>query len=145
VRFGEGDPAGFVYTVVFSEYALSAVELLYGSLFRTLAARARRESGLVTLTRALELFPQLVRPDDEFDMTVTVADIRTHNYVLAIAARTPAGVEVFQAVLTPICGACDVRRAIKISPAFRVALERYRTACAGSPQERAGVLETQSH
>src|SRR6266404_3782369 len=146
VKFGECDPAGFVYTVVFGEYVLSAAELLYGSLFGSTPQRVRNEIGLVTPTRALEFdFRSSLRPDDEFDMTVTVADIRTHSYVLAIDARTPPGVDVFRAVLTPICVARDVRRAIKIPPAFRVALEHYRTACAARAVEPAGALETQSY
>jgi acyl-CoA thioesterase FadM len=146
VKFGECDPAGFVYTVVFGEYAVSAAELLYGSLFGSTPQRVRNEIGLDTPTRALEFdFRNSLRPDDEFDMTVTVADIRTRTYVLAIDARTPAGVDVFRAVLTPICVARDVRHAIKIPPAFRIALEQYRTACAASAVESTGALETQSH
>jgi acyl-CoA thioesterase FadM len=146
VKFGECDPAGFVYTVVFGEYTVSAAELFYGSLFGSTPQRVRNEIGLDTPTRALEFdFRNSLRPDDEFDMTVTVADIRTRTYVLAINARTPLGIDVFQALLTPICVARDVRRAMKIPEAFRIALEQYRTACAASAVAPMGIIDTQSH
>jgi acyl-CoA thioester hydrolase len=70
-----------------------------------------------------------LRPDDEFDMTVSVADIRTRTYVLHIAARTPEGNDVFHAVLTPICIVQEERRAINIPAPFKAALEKYRAAC----------------
>jgi acyl-CoA thioesterase FadM len=129
VKFGECDPAGVVYTVVFCEYVISSAELFYGSLFGMAPQRARDEIGFDTPTRALAFdFRSVLRPDDEFDVTVTVADIRTQTYVLAMDARTLASVDVFHAKLTPVCIARDVRRAIKIPLAFRTELERYRAA-----------------
>lgn len=140
VKFGDCDPAGVVYTVTFGEYVISAAELFYGALFGTTPQRAKNEFGLNTPTRALELdFRSSLRPDDEFDMTVSVADIRTRTYVLHIAARTPEGNDVFHAVLTPICIVQEERRAINIPAPFKAALEKYRAACfaarVGAPTE----------
>jgi acyl-CoA thioester hydrolase len=130
VKWGDCDPAGVVYTVTFAEYVISAAELFYGSLFDTTPQRAKDEFGFGTPTRALAFdFRGSLRPDDEFDMTVTVADIRTRTYVLNIAARTMEGADVFHADLTPICVARDERRSIVIPESFRAALERYRAAC----------------
>jgi acyl-CoA thioesterase FadM len=131
VKWGDCDPAGVVYTVTFSEYVISAAELFYGSVFGTTPQRAKDEFGFGTPTRALEFdFRSSLRPDDEFDMTVTVEDIRTRTYVLQIAARTPECVDVFQARLTPVCVARGERRSIAIPARFRTALEQYRAACA---------------
>lgn len=142
MKFGECDLAGVVYTVAFSEYVISAAELFYGSLFGNTPRRVHNEIGLCTPTRALEFdFRSSLRPDDEFDIAITVTDIRTHTYVLTIDARTPAGVDVFRAQLTPICTAQDERRAIKIPSVFRTALERYRTACAATVAHAAVVSQ----
>jgi len=131
VKWGDCDPAGVVYTVTFAEYVISAAELFYGLVFDTTPQRAKDEFGFGTPTKALAFeFRSSLRPDDEFDMTVTVTDIRTRTYVLHIVARTPTGTDVFHADLTPICVARGERRSIVIPEAFRAALERYRVACA---------------
>ncbi|RZL95683.1 MAG: thioesterase [Variovorax sp.] len=133
VKWGECDPAGVVYTVTFSEYVISAAELFYGALFDTTPQRAKREQGFGTPSRALSFdFQCSLRPDDEFDMTVTVADIHSRTYVLDITGRTPQGEVVFVAKLTPVCVARDERRSIEIPDSFRQALQRYRDACANA-------------
>lgn len=71
-----------------------------------------------------------LRPDDEFDISVTVVDIRRRTYVLDITGRTPLGKVVFIATLTPVCVARDQRRAIEIPDKFRQALHRHRDDCA---------------
>lgn len=139
VKWGECDPAGVVYTVSFSEYLISAAELFYGALFETTPRRAKREQGFGTPSRALSFdFRRSLRPDDDFEMTVTVADVKSRTYVLDITARTPQGEVVFVATLTPVCVARDERRSIEIPRAFRRALLAYRDACiaaAGTNQE----------
>lgn len=135
VKWGDCDPAGVVYTVTFSEYVISAAELFYGALFDTTPQRAKREQGFGTPTRALSFdFRRSLRPDDEFELTVHVGEIRSRSYVLDMVARTPEGELVFIAKLTPVCVARDERRSIEIPPAFRQALERYRDACGPAPQ-----------
>jgi acyl-CoA thioester hydrolase len=134
VKWGECDPAGVVYTVSFSEYVISAAELFYGALFDTTPQRAKREQGFGTPSRSLCFdFRRSLRPDDEFDMTVTVAELHSRTYVLDITGRTPQGEVVFVATLTPVCVARDERRSIEIPAAFRQALERYQAACPSRP------------
>ena len=133
VKWGDCDPAGVVYTPTFSEYVISAAELFYGSLFGTTPQRAKHEQGFGTPSRALSFdFRLSLRPDDEFDMTVTVAGIHSRTYVLDITGRTPAGEVIFVAMLTPVCVARDERRSIDIPPAFREALERYQAGSGNS-------------
>jgi acyl-CoA thioester hydrolase len=144
VKFGECDPAGVAYTVVFSEYVISAAELFYGFLFGSTPQRVRDQLNFATPTRALEFdFRRGLWPDDEFDMSVAVADIRRSTYVLEVTARTPAGAVVFSARLTPICIVLDQRRAIAIPEPFRAALERYRAATAGTESDAATQLQPQ--
>lgn len=131
VKWGDCDPAGVVYTVTFSEYVISAAELFYGALFGTTPQRAKEQQGFGTPSRALSFdFQRSLRPDEEFDMTVTVADVQSRTYVLDITARTPQGDVVFVAKLTPVCVAREERRSIDIPDSFRQALQGYRDRCA---------------
>ncbi|MDC6085267.1 acyl-CoA thioesterase [Burkholderia cenocepacia] len=133
VKWGECDPAGAVYTATFADYVICAAELFYGALLADTPQRAKRALGFGTPSRALSFdFIGSLRPDDEFDMTVQVADVRHRSYVLDIVARTPQGAAVFNARLTPVCVAHDERRSIDIPPAFREALLDYQRDCAGA-------------
>ncbi len=133
VKWGECDPAGVVFTVVFAEYVISAAELFYLVLFDGALQRIKARLGFATPTRALEFdFRSSLRPQDEFDMTVRVDEIRSRTYALAIVARAPDGDDVFRARLTPICVAGEERRAIEIPAEFRSALERYRAECSAA-------------
>ncbi len=131
VKWGECDPAGVVYTVVFSEYVMSAAELFYGALFQTTPQRAKDAQGFGTPTRALAFdFQRSLRPDDEFELTVLVAAIGRSSYALEITARTLPGEGVFSARLTPVCVASHERRPIELPDAFRAALRAYQSGCA---------------
>ena len=133
VKWGECDPAGVVYTATFADYVIGAAELFYGALLGTTPQRAKNELGFGTPSRALSFdFLRSLRPDEEFDMTVYVAEVRSRTYVLHIAATTPQGEPVFNARLTPVCVARPERRSIEIPPAFRQALLDYQRDC-GSP------------
>lgn len=134
VKWGDCDPAGVVYTVTFAEYVICAAELFYEALFGTTPQKAKNEVGFGTPTRSLTFdFQRSLRPDEEFDMTVRVADIRSRTYVLDIHARTPAGETVFIAQLTPVCVARAERRSIELPPRLREALEKYRQQCGEAP------------
>jgi acyl-CoA thioesterase FadM len=134
VKWGECDPAGVVYTATFADYVISAAELFYGALFGTLPQQAKDELGFGTPSRALSFdFVRSLRPDEEFDMTVRVADVRSRTYVLDIAATTPHGEPVFNALLTPVCVARPERRSIDIPPVFRQTLLDYQRDCGGRP------------
>jgi acyl-CoA thioester hydrolase len=131
VKWGECDPAQVVYTVSFSEYVISAAELFYGSLFEGTPQRIKDEHGFGTPSRTLSFdFLRSLRPDEEFDMTVSVGAINSRTYTLEIAARTTGGDDVFVAQLTPICVARGERRAIEIPSLFRTRLERHKRECA---------------
>ena len=134
VRWGECDPAGVVYTAVFADYVISAAELFYGALFGTTPQQAKSTLGFGTPSRALSFdFLSSLRPDEEFDMTVHVADVRQRTYVLEIVATTPSGEPVFNARLTPVCVARPERRSIDIPPDFRQALLDYQRDCDTAP------------
>jgi len=74
-RWSECDPAGVVYTVNFCEYVASAFELFMAELLGGPLQTMKQRHGLATPARALTLeFTGPLRPDEEFVMTVAVAD-----------------------------------------------------------------------
>lgn len=132
VRWGDCDPAGVVYTGQFGDYVISAVELFYEYLIGSPINHARKIHGFGTPTRALEFdFRSWLSPDDDFDMAITVVAIRTHSYVLNIAARKADGREVFYSKLTPVCVSQTEHKAIAIPAILREPLQRYEKACLG--------------
>lgn len=134
VRWGECDPAGVVYTATFSDYVISIAELFYGSLFGGKPQAVKHRHAFGTPTRALEFdFRRSLWPDDTFDVTVEVADVRTRTFTLLMTARKADGDIAFVARLTPICIQRGVRESIEMPDVLRSALERYRAAFAQAP------------
>jgi acyl-CoA thioester hydrolase len=121
VRFGECDPAGVVYTVRFSDYAVSAMELFLAELLQARRAQQAEIYGVDMPLKALRFtFSRALRCDDEFAMAVTIGDIRERTFDLNITARSDAGAELFEAVLSPICiHPSGERRSVLIPPAMR--------------------------
>ena len=131
VKWSECDPAGVVYTGRFCDYVLSAFELFMRHLLDLPEHEARERLGFGTPAKALSLeFLASLRPDDEFEMTVRVAAIRIHTFVLEIDAHNLTGRGLFRATLTPILiGHDDRTRSIELPDLLRASLERYRQGC----------------
>ena len=131
VKWGECDPAGVVYTVRFSDYVISAFELFMRHLLDGAFQGAKDEHGFGTPAKALSLeFLASLRPDDEFEMTVLVADIRNRTFDLDIDGRDLDGKVLFRGRLTPITiKRGDRSRAIELPAMLRERLESYRNSC----------------
>jgi YbgC/YbaW family acyl-CoA thioester hydrolase len=140
VKWGECDPAGVVYTVNYSEYVASAFELFMTTLLDGPLQTMKQRYGLATPARALALeFLAPLRPDDEFVMTITVADVRVRSFDLAIDARSAEGDETFRAKLAAIAVAPSTRKAVPIPDVLRRALDHYKGLCAATGTGRADV------
>lgn len=127
VRWGECDPAGVVYTATFSDYVISIAELFYGSLFGGTPQAVKSRHGFGTPTRALTFdFHRSLWPDDAFDVTVEVAEVRTRTFTLLMTARKADNDIAFIARLTPICIQRGARESIEMPSVLRAALEQYR-------------------
>src|ERR1700716_411258 len=130
-RWGECDPAGGAYTVNFCEYVASAFELFMAELLGGPLQTMKQRHGLATPARALTLeFTGPLRPDEEFIMTVVVADVRTRTFDLIIQGCSKGGREIFPPKLTPIAVDPDTRAAVPIPGVLRERLDRYKGACA---------------
>jgi acyl-CoA thioester hydrolase len=127
VRFGECDPAGIVFTPRFADFVVSAMDLFIGALLGGNLIERSRALGFGTPMKALSLvFSGPLRPDDEFDMVVTVEAIRNSTFDLRVNATSPTGTALFEATITPICVPHrGERRAIPIPPELRTKLEAY--------------------
>ena len=130
VRWLECDPAGVVFTGVFSDYVVSAAEWFYEILLGEYSQKAKSAHGFGTPTRGLSFdFKRSLKPDEIFDLTVMVEEIHSRTYVLNITGRTLDQNIIFISKLTPVCIAVDERRSIDIPSTFRLALEHYQSQC----------------
>lgn len=147
VRFGECDPAGVVYTPVFSEYVISAYEWLMSVLMGGPRLQEMRRLSIDSPMKALTLeFRNMLEPEQVFDMTCRIAAIRSRTFDIEIIGRSTTNdpYDIFVARLTPIIVARSERRSIEIPAALRTGLQDYQTrseaifSATGSVQVRAG-------
>jgi acyl-CoA thioesterase FadM len=123
VKWGECDPAGVVYTVNFSEYVIALANRFYAYLLGGSLESVKREHEFGTPVKALSfVFNQSLRPDELFDMQLTVTDVRERSFDLTVEAVDLSGASVFSAKLSPICVARPERRSIAIPPVLRAKL-----------------------
>lgn len=136
-RWSECDPAGVVYTGNFSEYLMSATHLFRRHVLSG-DWHSIRETVQVDLpAKALSLvFKGSLWPDDVFDTSIFVGDIRERTFdFLAQAKRTDGAGNVFDGRLSVICvSASDRRIAMPIPTALRTLLEQSRTQCPAPPE-----------
>lgn len=126
VKWGQCDPAGVVYTVVFAEYVMSTAELFYAHLYGTNPLLDEIKNMFGTPTRGLRFdFRRALWPGEYFDMEVWVGHLGDRTYELQMQAYTLEKEEVFQAFLTPVCIAKTERRSIGLPEALRAALSQH--------------------
>jgi 4-hydroxybenzoyl-CoA thioesterase len=120
VRWGECDPAGVVYTGKFTDYLLSAVMLFHEHMLGDFTEAYRKKLGIETPCKGLTLtFSRALWPNETFDMTVCVGDIRTSSYDVQVRAALPDGTPVFAGTFSPVCIPRNERRAIPIPDEMR--------------------------
>jgi acyl-CoA thioester hydrolase len=92
---------------------------------------AKDEHGFGTPCKALSLeFFASLRPDEEFEMTLLLAEIRNRTFDLEVLGRDLEGKDLFRARMTPITiKRGDRSRAIELPVMLRQRLEAYRSAC----------------
>lgn len=128
VKWGECDPAGVVYTVVFGEYVMSTAELFYAHLRQEHPKMLEERSTYGTPTKALSFeFHRALWPDEYFDLEVQVGRLTDKTYELLIKAYTLDREKAFQASLIPVCIAKNERRSIQLPQGLRDALIHYQT------------------
>ncbi len=143
VKFGECDPAGVVYTPIFSEYALSAYQWFLQAMLGEPMFAAMKRIGFDSPIKALTFeFRNMLVIEQVFDMTCRVTDIRTRTFDVEITGRSttekPHDIYVI-ASITPIMLSRSERRSIEIPAELRQKLEAYRSSAIGSRRRRCGL------
>jgi acyl-CoA thioester hydrolase len=127
VKWGECDPAGVVYAPRFSDYVVEAWLAFSAHLIGNPLHQRLRELDLDLPAKAMTLqFKQSLRPEQTFDMAVTVGEIRTRTFDLIILGTTLQGGSIFDAVFSPICVHNATRESRSIPAELRQRLESYR-------------------
>lgn len=137
-RWGECDPAGVVYTGKFVDYLLSAVSLFNEHVMGESVEAYKKRLQFQTPCKGLSMvFDGALWPNDEFDMHVTVSNIRTSSFDMAVKAVRPNGDAVFSGVVSPVCIAISERRSIPIP-------EDLKTKLLAIVSNQSGSLESKS-
>src|SRR5260221_658397 len=113
VRWGDCDPAGVVYTPVFSHYAMSAFNWFMDVLLEGPLQERSQALGFATPFKALNFeFHNPLWPDQIFDMICLVSDVRRRTFDIELKAVDLTRKSLFTAKMTPIFIARDERRSI---------------------------------
>jgi len=131
VKFGECDPAGVVYTPVFSEYALSSFQWFQSVMLGGPMWQELKRAGIDSPIKALTFeFRNMLVTEQVFEMTCRVADIRTRTFDLEVTGRsaTKTPHDIFVAKVTPIFLSRTEKKSIEIPDWLRRSLEQYRSA-----------------
>ena len=133
VKFGECDPAGVVYTPVFSEYTLSAYQWFLQAMLGGPMFAAMKRVGFDSPIKALTFeFRNMLVTEQVFDMTCRVTDIRTRTFDIEVTGRstTETPHDIYVAKITPIMLSRAEKRSIEIPSELRKKMEAYRAAVA---------------
>ncbi len=128
VLWGECDPAGVVYTPRFGDYLALAVGWFTRAVLEgpngTLASQ-----GVATPMKSMSLvFHRVLRPEETFDMLVTVGEIRTRTFDVHVQARGEDAALRFEGRLSPILVRPGTFESVAIPDAVRATLQAHRSA-----------------
>jgi acyl-CoA thioester hydrolase len=130
VKWGECDPAGVVYMVNYGEYVVSAYEMLMAILLDEGFQKGKARHGVALPAKAFMIeFDAPLRPDDDFLMTVEIADIRTKTFDVIVRGRSIDQKNLFLAKFTPIAVDPQERSAASLPDMLVRKLESYREIC----------------
>lgn len=122
VRFGDCDPGGILYTPRLSYFVVEVVLDFLSAQLGTPAERCLLEMGIAPPARALSIeFLRMLAWDDEVDIHVAVAELRTHAMTFSTVGYV-AGEKAFAAQITQVCVSLRTRRPVPIPEALRALL-----------------------
>lgn len=126
VKWGECDPAGVVYTPIFSEYAISGFWIFLGVLLGQPLQDRLRALDVRTPVRALIFdFRQSLYPDQVFDIKVLLREIGNTSFTVNVFMTDEQDNAVCDATLTAICVHHHERKSRPIPVPLREALVNY--------------------
>lgn len=123
VLFGDCDPAGFIYTPRIAYFVVEATHEFLSVRLGAPAVRRILELGILPPARALSFeFLSPLTWDDEIDIHVAVAEVRSHSFSFAVEALTSKGYPAFKAQLTQVCVSLETKRPVEVPETLRRAL-----------------------
>lgn len=126
VKWGECDPAGVVYTPIFSEYAISGFWTFLGVLLDHPLQDRLQALDVRTPLRALSFdFKQSLYPDQIFDIKVLMGEIGKTSFTVNVFMTDEEDKAVCDATLTAICVHHHERKSRPIPAPLREALVNY--------------------
>lgn len=129
VLWGECDPAGFVYTPRFGDYAAGAAQYFSSHVLDAIEDPSTgRRLGLPMKALSF-VFRHFLRPRDRFRMEVLVGEIGRTTFELKIGATTMNGTPVFDATMRRICLDQQAVASAPLPAAARARLEGYKQEC----------------
>jgi acyl-CoA thioester hydrolase len=126
VKWGECDPAGVVYTPRFADYVVEAYLAFFESRFGAPPRERLAPLNLGMPAKALSIvFKQSLWPDQMFEMSVEVAEVRTRTFDLRVVGSVDERV-AFDAIISLICIETELRQARPLPDFVREELVRGR-------------------
>ena len=124
VRFGDCDPGGIIYTPRLSYFVVEAVLDFLSAQLGAPAERRLLEMGIAPPARALSIeFLKMLAWDDEVDIHVAVAELRTHAMTFSTTGYV-TGEKAFAAQITQVCVSLGTRKPVPIPEVLRDLLSR---------------------
>lgn len=130
MRFGESDAAQIIYTGVFPQLALEAVEewfAVWGDA-EWYAINMHRGFGTPFVHLSVDLKAPL-RPAEVVDLTVRLPKVGTTSMTFQVEGRRPDGVLSFTSTLVCVTAQPAEERKIPIPDPLRARIDAYRAAC----------------
>lgn len=131
VLWGECDPAGFVYTPRFGDYAAGAAGYFSTEILTNLTDPSTGARLGLPMKAMSFVFSSFLRPGDRFAMRIYVGEIGNTTFELLVDARRQDGTKVFDATMRRICLVPATATSTRLPDAAREALERYKNDCPG--------------
>jgi acyl-CoA thioesterase FadM len=123
-----------VYTPRFADYVVEAHLAFFEQMFGAPTYERLGPLGLALPAKAISIvFKHSLKPDQLFDMSAWVADVRTRTYDMDVNGATTEGTEAFVGRISLICLNQAEGKSHPLPPFLRVALTRLRERHLFSP------------
>lgn len=122
VLWGECDPAGFVYTPRFADYAIGAVSFFHTEMLVDVLVMDNGANVGMPVKNMSYNFDRFLRPHDIFEMRVSVGMIGNRTFEQNIVASSEREPLHFTCSITRICVDPSSARSVLMPPALRARL-----------------------
>jgi acyl-CoA thioesterase FadM len=124
VLFGECDPAGIMYTPCIADYVVEATLAFLSHRLGKPVERFMYGLGYSLPARALNMeFFKSMTWDEVIDIEVSIHEMRSRSFTVAVTGRNAGGDKTFQGHLTMVSMSPELGKAVTVPPELKKALE----------------------